>query len=331
MKAMIFDGPGCLRLAERQTPRPVPGEVLIQVRASGICGTDRHIYQGEFPAAVPVILGHEFAGPVVAVGDGVPAEWLGRRVAVDPNMACGRCAGCRDGRPQLCTSLQAVGVTRDGGFAEYCAVPLGQALVIPDCLSWEEAAMAEPVACCVHGLDLAGIRAGQTVAVLGGGAIGLIMAQLARAQGATRVVVSEPAAPRRQVAAQLGLEAVPPESLATTLAAGAHIVIEAVGSAPTAAQALDIVRPGGTILFFGVAPMGAQVPLEPFQVYKKEMTIRGSALNPFTQERAIALLAAGTVRVLPLITPRCALAALPEILAAPAPPEMVKALVVFEG
>jgi 2-desacetyl-2-hydroxyethyl bacteriochlorophyllide A dehydrogenase len=331
MRAMVFEGPGCLRLAERETPRPIPGEVLIQVRASGICGTDRHIYHGEFPAVAPVILGHEFAGQVVAIGDGVPAEWLGRRVAVDPNIACGRCAGCREGRPQLCTSLQAVGVTRDGGFAEYCAVPLSQAFVLPDHLSWEEAALAEPVACCVHGLDLAGIRAGQTVAVLGGGAIGLILAQLARAQGAARVVVSEPAVPRRQVTGQLGLEAVPPDLLATTLAEGAHVVIEAVGAAQTAAQALDIVRPGGTVLFFGVAPIGARIQIEPFQVYKKELTIRGSALNPFTQERAIALLAAGTVRVQPLLTHRCTLTALPEILATPAPPEMVKAMVVFSG
>ncbi|HEY66331.1 MAG TPA: zinc-binding dehydrogenase, partial [Caldilineae bacterium] len=231
---------------------------------------------------------------------------------------------------QLCTGLQAVGVTRDGGFAEFCVVPEAQALPVPDGVSLPEAAMAEPVACCLHGIDVADMRAGQTVAVLGGGSIGLILAQLARAQGAAEVVVSEPAAPRREIAAELGLEAVAPEELADRLPGGADVVIEAVGSTVTAAQALEIARRGATVLFFGVAPMGQKIEMEPFQVYQKELTIKGSALNPFTQRRALALLKGGQVRVAPLITHKIGLADLATTLATSAPPEMVKAMVILE-
>ncbi len=329
MQAMVFENPGVLHLMERPQPTPQEGELLVRVRASGICGTDRHIYHGEAPAQPPVILGHEFAGEVVAVGPGVTPDWVGRRVAIDPNIYCGQCDPCRDGRPQLCTSLKAIGVTCDGGFAEFCAVPEAQALPIPDGLSFEEAAMAEPVACCLHGIDLAEIRAGQTVTVLGGGAIGLILAQLARAQGAAEVVVSEPAAPRREIASTLGLEAVPPEVLRDRLPAGVDVVIEAVGATVTAAQALEIARRGAMILFFGVTPMGQKIEVEPFQVYQKELTIRGSALNPFTQRRALALLGSGRVNVAPLITHKIGLEDLERTLATPAPPEMVKAMVVL--
>ncbi len=329
MQAAVYEGVGRVRLVERPDPRPGVDELLVQVQASGICGTDRHIFHGESPARAPVILGHEFVGRVVAVGDEVDPVWVGRQVSVDPNVYCGQCDYCRDGRPQLCTHLEAIGVTRDGGFAQYCVVPEKQALPVPEGLRVKEAAMAEPVACCVHGIDLAGIRAGQTVAVLGGGAIGLILAQLAWAQGAADVVVSEPAAPRRQIAAEIGLEAIPPEELAGRLPDGADVVIEAVGARATTAQALEIARRGATVLFFGVTPMGQKIEVEPFQIYQKELTIKGSALNPFTQQRALALLGSGRVKVAPLITHTIDLADLPNILASPAPPEMVKAMVVM--
>ncbi len=329
MQATLYEGVHDIRLIERERPEPQSGELLIRVRAAGICGTDRHIYHGESPARPPVILGHEFAGEVVAVGPGVSPDWIGRRVAVDPNIYCGQCDYCRDGRLQLCTGLKAIGVTQDGGFAQFCVVPEAQALPVPEELSLEEAAMAEPVACCLHGIDLADVRAGQRVAVLGGGAIGLILAQLARARGAVGLVVSEPAAPRRELAAALGIDSVAPAGLGDRLPDGADVVIEAAGTRATAAQALEIARRGATILFFGVTPMGQKIEIEPFQIFRKELTIKGSHINPFTMRRALALMGSGQVRVAPLITHRIGLAELANTLATPAPPEMVKAMVVM--
>lgn len=327
---MLFEGKGAVAIVNREAPRPSEGELLVRVRASGVCGTDRHIYHGHSPARPPVILGHEFAGEVVDVGPGVDRGWVGRRVSIDPNIYCGACEYCRDGRPQLCTGLEAIGVTRDGGFADLCVVPVAQALPVDDRIPFHVAAMAEPVACCLHGIDLAGIRAGQRVAVLGGGAIGLILAQLAQAAGAAQVVVSEPSEPRRSLATSLGLVAVAPDQLQATLPMGADVVIEAVGSRVTAQQALEIARRGGTIIFFGVTPMGQKIEIEPFQVYQKELRIQGSALNPYTQQRALALLEAGRVVVDPLITHRIKLDELPEVLATPATQEMVKVMVVWE-
>lgn len=329
MQATLYEGIKNVHVVERPRPQPQAGELLVQVRASGICGTDRHIYHGEAPVSPPVILGHEFAGEVVAVGPGVAASWIGQRVTIDPNIYCGQCDYCRDGRPQLCPNLTAVGVTRDGGFAEYCALPEAAALPVPVSLTFEEAAMTEPVACCLHGIDLLALRAGQTVAVLGGGAIGTILAQLARASGAVEVVVSEPAAPRRQIAAGLGLETVMPAELAGRFPNGVDIVIEAVGSKATTAQALDVVRRGGTVMFFGVTPMGQKIEIEPFQVFRKELTIKGSHINPFTMRRALALMGSGQVQVASLITHKIGLADLASTLDVPAPPEMVKAMVVL--
>jgi 2-desacetyl-2-hydroxyethyl bacteriochlorophyllide A dehydrogenase len=330
MQAALYTGVHNIQLVERARPDPQAGELLIRVHACGICGTDRHIYHGESPARPPVILGHEFAGEVVAVGPGVSPDWIGRGVAVDPNIYCGQCEYCRDGRIQLCTGLKAIGVTRDGGFAQFCVVPEAQALPVPAGLSLEEAAMTEPVACCLHGIDLADVRAGQRVAVLGGGAIGLILAQLARARGAVDIVISEPAAPRRKMAAALGIDSVAPAELKERLPDGADVVIEAAGTRVTAAQALEIARQGATILLFGVTPMGQKIEVEPFQIFRKELTIKGSHINPFTMRRALALLESGQIRVAPLITHRIGLADLANTLATPAPPEMVKAMVVID-
>jgi threonine dehydrogenase-like Zn-dependent dehydrogenase len=168
------------------------------------------------------------------------------------------------------------------------------------------------------------------VAVLGGGAIGLILAQLARARGAVDIVISEPAAPRRKMAAALGIDSVAPAELKERLPDGADVVIEAAGTRVTAAQALEIARQGATILLFGVTPMGQKIEVEPFQIFRKELTIKGSHINPFTMRRALALLESGQIRVAPLITHRIGLADLANTLATPAPPEMVKAMVVID-
>lgn len=326
----MFAGPGRIALERRSAPRPGPSEVLIEVRACGVCGTDVHILDGQYPASPHIALGHEYAGLVVEVGAGVTGLAADDRVAVDPNIPCGGCPACRRGDVHLCDGLQALGVTRDGGFAQLCRVPATQAYRLPDDLGFEVGALAEPLSCCLHGLDLAGIRPGDRVAILGAGPIGLLMTQLARGAGAAVVVVTDLVPERRRLARELGADvALDPGAgtLSDALPGGADVVLECVGAPATAAQALDLARRGGTVVWFGVTPPGAAVPVEPYTVYRKELTVRGAFVNPRTFGRAITLLAQRRVRTEPLVSHRFGLAAVSEAIAAVKRREAVKALI----
>jgi threonine dehydrogenase-like Zn-dependent dehydrogenase len=194
VKAAVVERPEVVRIEEREVPQPGAEEVLIRVRACGVCGTDVHILHAGFRADYPVIPGHEFAGEVVSVGDRVTHVRPGEPVVIDPNITCGVCPYCRRGLVHLCENLIALGVNLPGGFEEFCVAPAKQVYRLPDGLSWEEAAFVEPLACCVHGIDRAGISAGDSVVVIGAGPIGLLMVQLARLEGAREVIVSEPMA-----------------------------------------------------------------------------------------------------------------------------------------
>ncbi len=334
MRAAVYRGPGRITVESRETPRPGPGDVLVEVRACGVCGTDVHILDGHYPATPNIALGHEYAGLVVEVGAGVTTLAAGDAVAVDPNIACGTCPACRRGDLHLCEHLQALGVTRDGGFAEISLVPAAQAHRLTDGLGFDRWALAEPLSCCLHGLDLAGIRPGDRVVILGAGPIGLLMTQLARGAGAAFVLVADPVPAKRELAARLGADTVL-DPMARKLAAGlreaapdgADVVLECVGAPATAAQALSIARRGGTVVWFGVSPPGATVPVEPYLVYRKELTIRGAFVNPHTFGRALALLAQGRVQTEPLLSHRFELAGLPEAIASLKRGEVIKALI----
>ncbi len=281
--------------------------------ACGVCGTDVHIYHGEAGSAEvtpPVVLGHEYAGIVEEVGADVKGLAPGDHVAVDPNIYCGACTPCRDGKKQFCEHLQALGVTRDGGFAQYSAAPAAQCFKLAPELPFEAGAMAEPLACCLHGIDAAGIRPGSTVCVIGGGAIGLLMVQLARLSGAAKVILSEPVELRRSAGLSVGADlAVDPlrEDLSARVReaagkSGADVVIECVGNTAATRSAFEAAGFGATVLLFSVPAPTATVPLPLFDVYKKELAIRGSFINPDTHLRAVELLSAGRINVEPLIT-----------------------------
>ncbi len=322
MKANFFLGNGRFSLQEVPTPTPGPGEVLIRNAVFGVCGTDVHIFHGEPGSAEvtpPVVLGHEFSGVIEALGPGVEGLQVGDPVTVDPNIYCGKCEYCRDGKKQLCPHMRAIGVTQNGGFAQYCAVPAAQAFRLADQVPLEYGAMAEPVACCLHGIDRAGIRPGDTVCVVGGGAIGLIMLQLARLSGAGRVVLSEPNGLRRQAALQLGADgAIDPkdpghlDEFQALCGEGAQVVLECVGNNAAVASAFAFAKKGATVVLFSVPKVDAQFPLPLFDVYKKELTIRGSFVNPDTHARAVALLNAGRLDLGPIITHRFPLSRLQE-------------------
>ena len=209
MKSAVFYGKHDLRVEESAKPAVGRRDVLINVKACGVCGTDVHIYEGDKGAAdvtPPTILGHEFAGVVEAVGSDVAGFKPGDRVCIDPNHPCGCCEPCRDGINHYCEHMTGYGTTVNGGFAEYCSVDMQQVYKLGDHTSFEQGAMTEPVACCLHGIDMCNIKPGSTVVVIGGGMIGLLMMQLAKNAGATKVVLLEPVESKREVALKLGAD-----------------------------------------------------------------------------------------------------------------------------
>ena len=325
MKASRFLGNKTFAVTDLPTPHAGPGELVLRNQVCGVCGTDVHIYHGEPGSAdvnPPVVLGHEYSGEVVEVGKGVTGFAVGDHVTVDPNIYCGHCAYCQNGKKQLCPSMEAIGVTRDGGFAQYSLIPASQAFKLEPTVPWEAAAMAEPLACCLHGIDLAGIQVGDKVCVVGGGAIGLLMVQLAKLSGASQIVLSEPNEKRRQVGLQLGANAAldptrpdAQEAFAQVLDGGANVVIECVGNVPAVKSAFQFAGKGATVLLFSVPKVDATFDLPLFDVYKKELTIKGSFVNPDTHARAVALINSGKVDFGPIITHRFTLDQLPEAIA----------------
>jgi len=304
MKVALFEKPHSLAVRSTPLRTLLPNEVLLKIQACGVCGTDVHIVEGTSRSTPPVVLGHEFTGVVEDVGLAVHGIAPGQRAAVDPNISCGVCFYCRRGLVHLCDHLKALGVDRDGGMAEYCFVPEKQIYLLPNDMQTEAAAFVEPVSCAIHGIDKAGIKAGDTVVIVGGGTIGLIMLQLAQNAGAGRTVLIEPLEQKRQIAAALKADTIlnPVEidikgAIMDITHVGADVVIECVGKPQTAQLSLELARRGGTVEFFGVCPIGEKISVEPNQIYFKELTVVGSYVNPNTFSRSIALLHGGKVRV----------------------------------
>ncbi|MCL2035272.1 MAG: zinc-dependent alcohol dehydrogenase family protein [Oscillospiraceae bacterium] len=338
MKGAYFLGKNCLDVREQPPPSLGPDDLLIRNRVCGVCGTDVHIFRGEPGSAdvnPPVVLGHEYAGVVEQAGTRVTAFRPGDHVSVDPNIYCGVCHFCRNGKKQLCERMEAIGVTRDGGFAEYSVIPASQAFLLNPSLDLEAGAMAEPLACCIHGIDRADIKTGCTVLVIGGGAIGLLMVQLAKLSGASQVILSEPVEMRRQAALALGSDGVfdplsrsPAEQLKTmTGKDGADVVIECVGKTSAIEQAFECAAKGATILIFSVPSVDASYNLALFDVFKKELTIKGSFVNPDAHARAVELLNTGKVDTAPIITHRFGLDELEQAIQCQMSDESIKVVV----
>jgi 2-desacetyl-2-hydroxyethyl bacteriochlorophyllide A dehydrogenase len=309
MLQAVVMGPGRLVFEEVDEPIPRPDEVIVELGACGICGTDRAIFRGDTPQEFPIVLGHEFSGTVVAAGSEVQTLSVGQQVAVDPNVTCGLCSYCRRDLPHLCSRLSPLGIARRGGYAERSAVPERNAHPLPGGVSLEEAALTEPLSCCVRGMQLANIGLGDTVVVLGAGPMGCLLIQVARMEGAASIIVSEPMPARRELALDLGADVVLDAGsdvaevvFDRTQGVGADVVIEAAGKLATAEAALSLVRRGGTVLWFGVPPASERMQISPYWVNDNEITIRGSFNNPLTFSRSLELIGAGRVKVGPLIT-----------------------------
>ena len=324
MKALVLTETGKLELMSRPVPAPGPDEVLVRVKACGVCGTDLHIFHGEEGSAkstLPLILGHEFAGEVAAVGGGVAGVRPGDRVAVDPNCACGMCRFCRLGKPHFCENKLCYGTVLDGAFAEYCLVKEKVCYLLPDGLDYCSGAMVEPVSCCLHGIDLCGIQPGQNVLIIGCGPIGQIMLQLALAAGAAKAAVIEPVPGKRETALKYGAAAaidpsagnIEPELIKAGFS-NIETVIECVGNTRTMRQAIDLASPAATVMLFGLSSPADTLEINPFNdLFRKEIKLTASFVNPLTCSRSIELMSGGRLSVGGIITDRLPVEKAPEV------------------
>ena len=308
MQAVIFPEPHAISIENVADPGCGPDEVVVRISQVGICGTDLHIYRGDYHSDFPLIAGHEFVGEIVEVGTNVSRLRRGERVAVDPNLNCGECYFCRRQQANHCLEWQAVGVTRPGAFAEFVAVPARACYPVPDDLTDAQAAFVEPLSCVVYALKRLRISPGDEALIFGAGPMGLLLVQALRHSGASRVVVVERAPIRLDLAVRMGATASfasvhdAADGLRDLAPYGYAVVVDATGAPAVIEQALGLLRPGGQYLQFGVAPEGVTVQWSPYEIYRKDWTIVGSFALCYTFQPAIAWMANGIVDVAPLIS-----------------------------
>jgi 2-desacetyl-2-hydroxyethyl bacteriochlorophyllide A dehydrogenase len=316
MKAVVFDKQGSLSLVDRPEPEPGFKEVLIAPAAVGMCGTDIHVFDGEFEGTVyPLVPGHEATGTVVAVGRGVTTLEPGDHVAVNPSSTCGECEFCLNGRTNLCRAWNGLGVvSSDGACSELFTAPLANVYKLKPETDLFQAALIEPVACAIRGYDLLPRRMGEHYLIYGSGTMGLIMAQLAPRAGAASVTIVDTNPARLQTARELGIE----HGLGSADDAGRdkwEVVVDCTGNPKAVADGLRRVKAGGTFQNFGVAPSEAFVDYSPFRVYRDEITINGTmaVLNSFG--RAVEMFEAGAINPEPMISHSFTLEDYPKALA----------------
>lgn len=308
MRGFILEAPGRVRLGEIAEPQCGPGQVLVRPRAVGICGSDIHAYHGLQPSMVyPCVLGHEIAGEVAGIGEGVQRAKVGDHVVLDPAISCGTCRTCLAGKPNVCENLKVLGVHVNGGFADYLAVNEDQVFVIPDSMPFRVAAFAEPLSIGAQANFRAHTCTRDFVLILGAGPIGLATLMVAKDRGA-RVAVVDSVRRRLEVARQMGADLtldlakdnVREAVLGVTSGVGADVSIDAVGSQPAIDQAIEAVRIGGRAVVLGLSP--ADVGARCLPILKKELDVYGSRMSNHQFEYVVDLMAEGRVDPSPAIT-----------------------------
>jgi D-arabinitol dehydrogenase (NADP+) len=319
VKAAYYQARRELSIRDAPDPEPGPNEVLVRVAACGICGTDQHIYDGDFFPSYPLIGGHELAGQVVAVGPQKIETAIreGDRVAVDPSLFCGTCFFCQRAQGNHCLNWNAIGVTRDGGFADYVVAPTANVYPVGD-MDYEVAAFIEPISCVVYGLQRLRIPLGANALIYGAGSIGLLMLQLVRNGGASTVAVVDIKPEKLALARTLGAHEVvhagpgADGELAEISPLGFDVVIDCTGVPSVVEHMFTHVRKNGKLLFFGVNPPDARIAISPYDVYSKDLEIFGSFALRYTFHDAVALLESGAVDVKPLLSNRFPIERFPE-------------------
>lgn len=315
MKAVLYDAPRSFAVTEVPTPEAAPGEVRIKVDQVGVCGTDLHLHDGGFDAVFPMRPGHEVVGTVDGLGAGVTRFALGEQVTVNPNVHCGRCDYCLSGRLVLCQDGRGLGTSLPGFFAEQACVD--EALVFSvEGLDRDTAVFTEPAACAMHGLETLGLRPGASALVVGAGPTGLLLAQLIARGGASSVTVAGPTRFKLDTAAALGADSTvlidrddPDGNIAALRAAspsgdGYDVVVEATGATAVGDICVPLTRNGGTVLVYGVTRADDVVRFSPYDVFRREITIKGSFAEMTSFGATIAALRSGRARTDGLITHR---------------------------
>ena len=296
------------------------GEVLLRVEACGVCGTDYHILNAELTDGVfpPVVLGHEIAARVEAVGPDVEGLKVEQFCAVDPVIGCGLCTMCHSGRPNLCTAPRIIGYKLNGGFAQFLLAPAGQVIPMDEAVGPAGGVLCETLACVINGFDRLGFTAGATALVLGAGTVGLLWEQMLANSPCRKLLVSEPVAFRRRIAARLGADVVidpASENLAERvreeLPEGVDFIVDATGEPRAIEQAIPLLAPGGNFLIFGVCPAGSQVSFDPFELYNRQAAIIASKMPPGRLPRAARLIESGRIACQEIVTATRPLAELP--------------------
>jgi D-arabinitol dehydrogenase (NADP+) len=312
MRALVYHAPEKFSIEEVQKPVPGPRDVLIRVKACGICKTDLHIHKGRFIARFPLTPGHEFAGEVEEVGSEVRSFKPGDRVTADNTELCGSCYFCRRNQPLFCENFLSHGCNLPGGFAEYVLIKEEKVFRIPDHLSFEEAAFTEPTACVVHALDVARPEPASEALVFGAGPAGLVLAQALKYSGVGKLVVAAPNEFKLNLAKHLAADdvvkvdkkdpTVGQKELLELCPKGYDIVFEATGNPSVVERAISLVKTGGKVVIFGVAPEEAKISISPYEIYKREIKILGTFAQTHCFDRALQLLSTGKVKVRDLIT-----------------------------
>ncbi|WP_051701439.1 zinc-dependent alcohol dehydrogenase family protein [Mycetocola saprophilus] len=336
MKAIVFREGSQWAVESIEKPVPGPGEALLRVIQTGVCGTDEHLLHGGFIAKFPLIPGHEMVGEVVELGPGEANAVVGDNVVVDNTVLCGKCHACREGNDLFCENFGSLGCNMPGGFAEYVVVDSSKVYPIGD-LDPDVAVFAEPTACAVHGVDILNLKPASDVLIFGAGPTGLILSQLLKTAGAARVTVAAPTASKLEVATALGadhtvqVDRSNPEAASAALRdiapRGFDAVIEATGSTAVLELAVSHTKTGGTVLVYGLAGENDTAAIKPYEVFSRELTIKGSYAQVHCLGRALFALQTGRVRTEGLITSKLNLDTFDQALANLHDSEQIKTIV----
>jgi len=312
MLGAVYRSKGVLEVVETEEPSVrSPEDVMVRVKACGVCGTDLKMLAGEYEGTEPpVILGHEFSGEVAGLGKSVRGLSLGDRVVVDPNLTCGVCFYCRNSQENLCIRMSTAGMNRNGGMAEYCLVDARTVYKIPLTMEFETAAFAEPLACVLNGVARARVKPGESVGVIGMGPIGLLFARALQRAGAANVIGFEVSEKRADRARRLGVSTVVDPSneswqrevRSLTEGRGLDAAVDTAALPAATKTALESVRRGGRVVIFGIPPHGATLEIETELLVKSELELCGSFIDRHTFPRAIELLSSRSVEVGSLLT-----------------------------
>jgi 2-desacetyl-2-hydroxyethyl bacteriochlorophyllide A dehydrogenase len=334
MRAFVITGPNTGDVRDLPIPQPGPDEAVVKVEYVGICGTDYHIFQGDFPSTYPLVCGHEYTGTIVALAQGAGPWHVGDRVTVDPSGYCGRCYHCLRRQANHCDNRPTIGDGMNGAYAEYARVQVRKMYRVEDHESMDDAAFTEPLACVVYGVERLRVKPSDRALIFGAGPIGALMAKMLSLSGVSDIVVIDVTEEKLKIAREMGARAtfVASDALPAQLDERSRgrkfdVVVDCTGLAPVIQGTFAYAAPNARIMFFGVASRNAEVSIKPYDVYLNDWEIIGSMAINFTFQQARDLLSSGRISVRPLITRVAALEDTPGILARPKSASELKTLI----